>query len=339
MLKIIVALGIAVLIVWGVFLTPSTKVIEIDQVTDENVLNSSITTKRSTKTIQKNNTLPEFLQNSSLKGTMIDGLYPVDENGNLVLDESIKNRFEYFLSTMGEFDLDDVKQMITDDIHLNLQDPARSQALKLFEDYIAYKFALAELENSLQSPNDYELADIQYMRLRIQQLRDKRREYFNQETVDAFFGFDEVYDDFMLNRLEIQGNSQLTQAEKQAQIQSLEYALPEDVRKMREETEKVSKVFAITEDMRKQGESSEAIYQVNAQQFGEAAAQRLQVVNEQRQQWEAKVQNYLLQKQAIENNTISDQEKQQQLSSLLEVFSENEQRRLMAYELMQQENQ
>jgi len=338
MMKTILVLVIASVVIWSVY-SPS-KVSVWESQTEPKILieKTSLEIAPTRLAQQVSNTLPEYLQDTSLKGTTIDGLYPVDEQGNLVLDEAIKNRFEYFLSTMGEFNLDDVKQMIIDDIQLNLQEPAQSQALKLFDDYIAYKFALAELEASLESPSEYELADLQYMRMRIQQLRDKRREYFNPEAVSAFFGFDEVYDDFMLTRLEIQSNHQLTSDEKQAQLDALEQTLPESIRTMRSETEKVSKVFTITEAMRKEGQSSEAIYQVNAEEFGEAAARRLQEVNENREQWESRVNEYIRKKQAIlGQEDLTQDEKKLKLFALLQPFSENEQRRLSAYEMMQKE--
>lgn len=284
------------------------------------------------------NTLPEFLSGSSLKGTSIDGLYPVDENGNLLLSGSIKHRFEYFLSTMGEFSLEQVQQMIRDDIESNLQEPARSQALQLFEDYVGYKYALADLEQSLQAPQDYEINDIERMRFQLQQLRDKRREYFSQEAVDAFFGFDELYDDFMLNRLEIQASSQLSPAEKAAQIQSLEQNLPEQVRSMRDETQRISQVFEITQEMRNEGVSEEEIFERNSQEFGQEAAERLRVLDSKRQAFQQKVDRYMAeQKSIVEDEALTEADKQIKLDELLTSFDADERRRLKAFQLMNQE--
>tara|TARA_B100001063_G_scaffold157204_1_gene146640 strand:+ start:2359 stop:3393 length:1035 start_codon:yes stop_codon:yes gene_type:complete len=286
------------------------------------------------------NQLPDFLQGTSLKGTAIDGLYPVDENGNLLLSGSIKHRFEYFLSTMGEFSLEQVQAMIRDDITLNLEEPARSQALQLFEDYVGYKYALSDLEQSLQAPQPYEINDIERMRLQLQQLRDKRREYFNQETVDAFFGFDELYDDFMLNRLDIQSNSQLTAEEKSEQISSLEQSLPAEVRSMRDETQRISQVFELTNQMRDEGASDSEIFERNSQEFGQAAAERLQQLDNQRQAFAQKAEGFIARKQLIlANDSLTDTEKQTQIDEALTAFDDNEKRRLKALELMQLEPQ
>lgn len=339
MLKYTLAFAVILLVMFVLWSKLSVTVNESKSTVSSEVPANTGSISSNKQKLNTNNQLPEFLKNSSLKGTSIDGLYPVDDEGNLLLSGSIKHRFEYFLSTMGEFSLEEVQQMIRDDIELNLQEPARSQALKLFEDYVGYKYALTDLEQSLQAPQEYEINDIQRMRLQLQQLRDKRREYFSQEAVDAFFGFDELYDDFMLNRLEIQASSQLTQEEKAEQIASLEQNLPEQVRNMRDDTQRVSQVFEITQSMREEGATEEEIFERNTQEFGQEAAERLQALDTKRQAFQQKVDSYLINKQSIENNAdLSLSDKQEKLEELISSFDESERRRLNAYELMQKEN-
>ncbi len=278
------------------------------------------------------------LLNSSLKGTDIDGMYPLDDAGNLLFSKSIKYRFEYFLSTIGEFPLEQVLQMVRDDIHLNLVDPARQQALSLFDDYIAYKYALAELEGSFEASASYESQDIQKLRFQLQQLRDKRREYLPSQAVDAFFGFDELYDDFVLSSLEIKSSQQLTPQEKQQQLKSLEQSLPTEVQQMRDETTRISHVFKLTQDMKQQGASVDEIFDYNSQEFGQQAAERLKVLDESRQAWQSRVDNYVRHKQAIlAQEELSEIEKSEQLESLKNSqFNPRERVRLPAFERMQQ---
>jgi lipase chaperone LimK len=288
----------------------------------------------------KNNELPQALVGTSLKGTEIDGLYPVDTDGNLLLSKSIKYRFEYFLSLMGEFELAQVMEMIKDDIKSNLDGPAKEQALKLFDDYVAYKFALTELEASLSAPESYEVNDIERMRSQLQQMQDVRREYLPVDAVDAFFGFDEIYDDFMLARLEVQNNQQLTASEKQEQLNGLEQNLPQDVQTMRDETQRISQVFLLTEELSKKGATSEDVYAINEQEFGQEAALRLQELNEQRNQWQSRVDSYVNEKQAIKNDdSLTQSEVGEQLLILKDSqFSPAELAKLSAYELMKKES-
>jgi lipase chaperone LimK len=286
------------------------------------------------------NQLPDDLLETSLKGTEIDGLYPVDQDGNLLFSKSIKHRFEYFLSLMGEFDLDQVLQMIKDDINLNLTSPAKEQALKLFDDYVAYKYALTELEASLAAAEGYELNDIERIRAQLQQMRDVRREYLPIDAVDAFFGFDEMYDDFMLTSLEIKNNQQLTESEKQKQLTGLENNLPQDVQAMRDETQRISQVFLITEEIKNAGGTDEDVFAINEQEFGQEAALRLQALNQQRSEWQSRVDNYVRSKQAIENNsTLTQEQIDEQVEQLKEIqFDLSELNKLSAYELMKRQS-
>jgi len=275
-------------------------------------------------------------ESTSLKGTDKDGAYPVDSEGNLLISAAIKERFEYFLSTLGEFPFESILQMVRDDIALSLQSPAKEQALKLFDDYIAYKYALAELEKSMDAAQDYEVNDIERFRLQLDRLRDKRREYLSQDTVDAFFGFDEMYDDFMLARLEIQNSSQLSKQEKQEQIESLEGSLPEAVKDMRDDSQKISNAFKVSEAMREDDADEGEIFEYNSQQFGQEAAVKLQALNEQRSAWKVRVENYLQKKSDIEMNAnLTADEKNESIEMLKsQGFNDSEIKRLPAFEII-----
>ena len=111
--------------------------------------------------------------------------------------------------------------------------------------------------------------------------------------------------------------------------------LPEDVRQMRNETQKVSQYFTLTEKMQKDGASETEIFEVNSQAFGQEAALRLKAVQQQRQAFQNKVASYVSAKQQIENDKqLSAEQKTQQLETLLAPFSETERLRLPALEAM-----
>jgi len=335
----IISVLFVLLMAW--WLQPSYQVIDSedsDVVAESANSESLIELQKSTKELVNNKI---DWQKTSLKGTTIDGMYPVDKDGNLLFSAAIKHRFEYFLSTMGEFPLDEVLQMVKDDIAINLVSPAKEQALNLFDDYVAYKYALVELEKTFEPVQGYEVSNIERFRHQLDQLRNKRREHLNSEAVDAFFGFDELYDDFMLSQLEIQNNNQLTTVEKLQQTQALEDSLPEDVRTMREETQRVSKAFELTQEMKEEGASESEVFDYNSQQFGQEAAQRLQALDETRQVWQVKVDNYLLEKSHIlKDEELSDEAKLQAIKSLAsERFTELELKRLPAFEVMAQDTE
>jgi len=305
--------------------------------TASNTLQGQVQSQGSSLAMQQqamNNTLPEVLENSSLKGTQIDGLYPVDAQGHLVLADDIKHRFEYFLSLMGEFPLDAILQMVRDDIELNLQEPARAEALTLFNDYIAYKRNLVALENQLDAPADYEVDDIQRLRYQLQQLRNLRSQYLGDAVADAFFGFDDIYDDYMLNRIEITNNRQLSDSEKQAQLDALQQQLPAELNDMRAETARVSQAFHHVEELKAAGADDQAVFEYNSQQFGQEAALRLQQLEQTRAQWQARINDYLQHKSRIEtDDSLTDDEKTAAIETLRQQqFDVTERKRLAAYE-------
>ena len=325
-------------IIW--WLLPASSVLENNEI--KTASPTGITNPVKQNSASNSNSLLQSIDwlNTSLKGTSIDGMYPVDSDGNLVLSDAIKHRFEYFLSTMGEFPLEQVLQMVKEDISMNLQSPAKEQALKLFDDYVAYKYALVELEKNFESATSYEVNDIERFRYQLEQLRNKRREYLDGAAVDAFFGFDELYDDFMLSQLDIQNNSQLTPQEKQQQLKDLQQTLPIELQKMREETQRVSTVFELTQDMKKNGANESEIFEYNSQEFGQAAAERLQKLEKEREKWQEKVNGYLLSKNNIlSDELLTEQEKAEKVERLKnDTFSAQEKKRLPAFEIMANES-
>lgn len=280
----------------------------------------------------------EKKQSLSLKGTDTDGAYPVDEQGQLILSDRIRHRFEYFLSTLGELELAEIIQLIQEDIRSQLAEPARSQALQLLENYINYKKALIELEQASEAPAMYEIQDIEAMRQRLYDMQAVRRQFLSNEAVNAFFGFDESYDEYMLSRLQILNNNQLTQQEKQAQIDSLKNSLPDEVRQLHKETQHISEVYKQTQAYRQSGKTDEEIFEYHQQEFGQEAALRLQQVENKRAQFVDNVNDYLSERRQILSDTdMSDQDKQAAIDDLKSQFSESEQIRLRAYELMADE--
>lgn len=274
-------------------------------------------------------------QSLSLKGTDTDGAYPVDEQGQLIMSDRIRHRFEYFLSTLGELELAEVIKLIEEDIRQQLDEPAESQALQLLENYIEYKKALIALEQASEAPAMYEIQDIEAMRQRLQNMQAVRRQYLSDEAVNAFFGFDESYDEYMLSRLQILNNTQLTQQQKQAQIDSLKNSLPQEVRQLHKETQHISEVYKQTQAYKDQGMSDAAIFDYHQQEFGQEAAIRLQQVEEKRSQFIDRVNHYLSQRSTIINDEeMSPSDKEASIQELKNEFSESEQIRLRAYELM-----
>src|SRR5690242_15442485 len=87
---------------------------------------------------------PQFA--SSLKGTQVDGNVRMSANGELVIDEELLRLFDYYLATLGERDLKAVHAAITGELQKRLSGNALQSALDLFDRYLHYKQALADLD-------------------------------------------------------------------------------------------------------------------------------------------------------------------------------------------------
>ncbi len=275
----------------------------------------------------------------SLKGTDIDGAYPVGEHGRLLAHISIRERFEYFLSLSGEFTFEEIMALIRSDINKQLTSPAKEEALALLDSYIAYKYALKNLAEILGAEGGLDgKIDLTMYRAQLEQLRDVRRNYFNVDVTEAFFGFDETYDDFTLDSLTIKHDSSLTAEEKDAQLLSLEENLPQDVLQVRSETQKITKAGQVIKKMKQEGASEEAVFNYNSQQFGQEAAERLQSASRERQALHNRVDTFLSQKAAIQaDQSLNLASQKTQIESLKQAsFSTLEQLRLPAFELMAQ---
>ena len=88
--------------------------------------------------------------------------------------------------------------------------------------------------------------------------------------------------------------------------------------------------------MKQQGANAADLYAFRQQQFGEAAAMRLQKLEEQRLAWQNRYQNYTQQRDRIHNAALSSDDKQKQLDALRRrLFSASEQQRAAALDRLQ----
>lgn len=172
---------------------------------------------------------------TSLQGTRIDGALVADVNGKFLILPSTKKRFDYFLSTVSEEGLETAIGRIEENINQTLPPEAAEEALTILYSYINYKKSLQNVyENKTGIPeNSDQVADIRFIMERRNELR---RKYMAPDVVDAYFGDQELYDEFSLKCLELHHNNTLTSEEKQNTQRHLEKILPEklQVRRKRE---------------------------------------------------------------------------------------------------------
>src|SRR5690606_425808 len=97
-----------------------------------------------------------------------------------------------------------------------------------------------------------------------------------------FFEQEEIYDNFMINHLEIVNNKTLDENAKRQSIASLEQSLPEELKATRQKVSLHGDLYERAKKMKLEGSSNEEIFQLRARALGEDAANALAKLDKKR---------------------------------------------------------
>lgn len=263
---------------------------------------------------------------ASFNGTQVDGVFQLDEQGNLRITRDIVQIFDYFLSAVGEEPLSRSIERLQAYIRSQLPATAQTQALVLLDQYLDYKGQLVQLERDL--PQLSSLDALKQREIAVQALRAR---IFSNEAHQAFFAGDERYNLFTLERLAIQRDDSLDANAKGAALDQLRESLPEELQASvlpQLHSELRSQTAALQAD----GGSAAQVQALRQQLVGNQAAGRLQVLDQQRQKWQQRLERFQQEKSAIDNNPgIGSSDKQAAIQRLAEEqFDEHERLRLDA---------
>jgi|SRR5690554_4428235 len=244
--------------------------------------------------------LPEMLP-PSLAGTSVpDGWALVDNTGSLIPTPELRQMFEYFLSALGEESLQQLVLRIEKSLRA-LDEPARGQALETLGAYLDYKLAIADLEESYDNSGQGRL-DAAQVRQRMDEIQALRRTWLDNTTADAFFGEEEAIDGFQAEQMRIVQNSDLTDEQRQEAIARAEAALPEPLRKAREETRR----FTDYEQARqKYADNPAALQAWRNEVFGAEAGQRLADLDQEQKAWDNRWQAYSDERAALMSSGLA----------------------------------
>ena len=277
----------------------------------------------------------------SLQGTTVDGEIIIDENKQLVVTEGLRRLFDYFLSALGEEDEATINQRVEQYIRHHTPEPAASQAIAIFNQYVNYLKQLKQIEQrygnlQLQASQDGKL-DLNMIAQRRQDISKMRQQNFDQATIMAFFGSDDTYDDYSISMLTIEQDEQLSSTQKAAARQDYISRMPDNAIKANiEQQANLNQLITRTEQMKAQGASAEALYTMRRQLVGEAAAGRLAIVDIEDANFDQRFNQYQAQKQSLRAQNSDNAQAQVQIAQLeQQLFSDAERKRLEAYEAIQ----
>ncbi len=270
---------------------------------------------------------------SSLAGTDIDGSLKAGPDGNLIVDLSTKDFFDYFLNTVGEVSPETALARIEALARDNLPAAAAEQALAVLDQYLDYKQQAVELGNRALDPSRQQdpAYQLQLLKTALSDLKQLRRNAFDPDTHEAFFGLQEAYGDYTLASIEIRQREDLSAQSKQTLLEYHRNQLPEQLRKT--ETRMIS-------DAEKSRQRQAAITQASSpaeagerlRDLGVDPQQAEEVVGylQERQQFDQQFQQYQQALASLENAGVSQGDFESRQSELLRQHFESEQARTWA---------
>jgi lipase chaperone LimK len=259
----------------------------------------------------------------SMEGTRPDGDVKLDADGQLVVDAELGHLFDYYLAGLGEKDLGAIRSEIERELERRFKPGPAAQAKRLLASYLAYKQALAGIEQGLKPQADMAKS----ARARLQAMQKLRLGYFSAADSAGLFGFSDAYDLDALTRIEISQDQQLSAPQRAAKLAALDKQLSPAMREEREAPTRVIRTEESVQKMREQGATDDDVYRVRAAAFSTEGASRLADLDREEAAWKSRIKVYLAERGSVPAGAESVM---QQLRD--KHFNADEQRRLGAYE-------
>ena len=269
---------------------------------------------------------PDFsLNSSSLRGTEIDGEVLLDPNGRVLLDIGLRRLFDYFLSLVGERDIVQIRAMLKDHLLHKYSPENTNSVLLYFDRYTDYLNALTDLKiGNIAKPED-----------RLQKVAELRKKILGAEMALAFFAEEEAQAALTLKRMAIAENKNLSTDEKARLLAELDasqnYSARTDAETAAVITEQTRQLDALKLSDAERNAEREVLW-------GKEAAGRLATLDRERAQWDARVEQYLLERTRIDaNRGMSSAARAQAIANLrARQFNDAEQRRIASLEAIGQ---
>ncbi len=269
---------------------------------------------------------------ASLRDTEVDGGFDIDKDGHLVITRRIRNLFDYFLSTLGEESIDVIVARVRAYIDHHLEAPASGEAHALLEGYLAY---LGDLESIGEGPVfDGGQLNVAAMRARRDQLAGLRAQHLPLAAIEAFFVEEDAYDRYVLDRQALVQDDALTDEQRSTRLAMLEQQLPPPLRESLAAASRYLDLMSATTDCRQRGCSDSELRAVREQIVGAEAADRLETLDREEDEWEQRLGKWLQQRDALLSDTsLAEQDRETLVAQMrAQLFTVDEQMRVQSLE-------
>ena len=202
-------------------------------------------------------------------------------NGHLLINIGVRRWMDFYLSAKGEKSLDEIIHYMESRM-LALPSPASTEALAILHSYLAY---LDDMDNyDVVTGRKIEANDLDGLNARVAWLEALRRTHFSDEVINAFFAADESLDRYTLQRMALM-QSGASVAEQAA----LEQSLPPQLRAQRQQARVLEELKNISEAA---AGNTQTLHELRVERFGDAAAQRLDLLDQRRREWNQRLDAY-----------------------------------------------
>lgn len=220
----------------------------------------------------------------SLQDTEADGALRTDAEGNLVIDEELRNLFDYFLVATGEEPEENLRARVLAELNRRLPPRAAAQAAQLFDRYLRYRDQVADLTSNPHGADKLEQ--------RLDEVKRIRREQLGPKAAEAIFGAEEAHDEVTLQRKRIAADPSLSEADKRAKLEALERLLPPPLQRARAQATAPLRHLQEEQQLVAAGATPEEVRHFREQTVGPSAAQRLEQMDREEAQFQARVQRF-----------------------------------------------
>jgi lipase chaperone LimK len=147
---------------------------------------------------------PPDLASSSLAGTQPDGDWGVNSQGQLKASRALRQRFDYYLSLIGEMPLTSIEAALRAAAEKDLKEPALGQALALWSRYVQLQQHSFKHAVNLKEPASWSAA--------LTERQIVRRQTLGADVAYAFYGQEEAELQQMLAQVQTGQTGQGNQA-------------------------------------------------------------------------------------------------------------------------------
>ncbi|WP_281647452.1 lipase secretion chaperone [Parendozoicomonas sp. Alg238-R29] len=233
----------------------------------------------------------------SLRGTTPDGELVLNAAGLPIITPSMRRLFEYYLATLGEQPVSAIRDQFYNYVKEQYSPRVAVASLAYFDRYVSYKVHLAEQQLELAEMFSA-LSITELLQQRMELLSRTRTAELGPEMAEAFFGEEERYDRFILSKTTIERDQSLTEEQRQQKLNELARAWPEYAEQQSLSVQQKVLKEQVTK-ARANGASDTDIYELRSVAFGYEAAERLSALDNQRDQWQQRLNEYSQQKQIL----------------------------------------